>query len=96
MHISWYKKAMAEDYEKYLAFTPEDGSEYYTLRIPEGIVPPNKGDHFNLKGNKVVVQSVSTPGDIARGKGGPVAKSMEKNGIAYSVNCLPEGHTWLR
>lgn len=86
----------SEDYGKYLKFTPENGGEYYTLMIPEGVIPPNKGDHLNLKGNKVVVESVSTPDDIARGKGGPVARSMEKNGIAYSVNCLPEGHEWLR
>jgi hypothetical protein len=36
-----------------------------------------------------------TPEDIAKGRGGPIAEQMEENGIAYNVNCLPEGHKWL-
>jgi hypothetical protein len=83
------------NYSKYLEFTPKDGGEYYTLRIPEGVAPPAKGDHLIIAGNKLVVSDVSTPEDIAKGRGGPVARSMRENGIAYSVNCLPEGHKWL-
>jgi hypothetical protein len=96
--MSWYKTVIEQntEYGKYLSFTPADGGQYYTLSIPVGINPPQKGDHLDLRGHKVVVFTVSTPEEIAKGRGGPVAKSMKENGIAYSVNCLPEGHEYLR
>ena len=86
------------DYNKYLLFTPESlpGCEYYGLEIPGFINPPVKGERLILKDHPVVVFSVKTPDDIARGRGGPVAKSMERRGIGYAVNCLPEGHERLK
>lgn len=93
--MNWYKIAQQNSYEKYLSSTPENGGEYYTLSIPVGIIPPKKGDHLDLLSHKVIVFSVSSPEDIAKGRGGPVAESMIENGIAYDVNCLPEGHKWL-
>lgn len=93
------RKLNAEiSYEKYLEYTPQDmpGLQYYVLRIPVGVTPPSEGQKLTLRGNPVVVQSVSTPEDIAKGKGGPVAKSMITNGIGWDVNCLPEGHEWLK
>ena len=90
------RKINAEvSYEKYLFHTPEEGGQYYVLHIPKDATPPREGQKLTLKGNPVVVQSVSTPDDIAKGKGGPVARSLEANGIGWSVNCLPEGHEWL-
>jgi 2'-5' RNA ligase len=87
----------ATDYSKYLyVFPGNSGSEYYTLRIPKESTPPKVGDKLILKGVNVVVQSVSTPEDIAKGRGGPVARSMEENGIGWDVNCLPIGHKWLK
>jgi len=84
------------DYDKYLAYTPvASGGEYFVLHIPVGVIPPKKGDHLIIQNNKVVVQSVATPDDIMRGRGGPVARAMERDGIGYNVNCLPEGHKWL-
>jgi len=84
------------NYSPYLEFTPDKhGGEYYTLRLPVGITPPKEGDKLRLDGVNVVVQSVSSPEDIMKGKGEPVARSMRENGIAWSVNCLPEGHKWL-
>ena len=93
------RKLNAEiSYEKYLEYTPQDmpGLQYYVLRIPVGVTPPSEGQKLTLRGNPVVIQSVSTPEDIAKGKGGPVAKSMITNGIGWDVNCLPEGHEWLK
>jgi len=84
------------DYSKFLFSTPENGGQYFTLRIPKEYSPPKLGAHLNLKGNKVVVFDVSTPEDIAKGRGGPVARSMVEQGIGWSVNCLPEGHEYLK
>jgi hypothetical protein len=86
------------DYQKYLYVTPKTvpGCEYYDLRIPVGITPPNIGDSLVLDGVNVVVQTVSTPEDIEAGRGGLVAKSMREHGIGFAVNCLPEGHEWLK
>jgi hypothetical protein len=81
---------------KYLEFTPEDGGEYYVLSIPTGVTPPKTYDKLDLNGVNVVVVGVDTPIDIAKGRGGPIARSMEQNGIAYRVNCLPEGHRYLK
>jgi len=85
------------NYSPYLEFTPTDGhgGEYYVLRLPVGVTPPKEGDDILLDGVSVIVQSVSSPEDIARGRGGPVARSMRENGIAWDVNCLPKGHRWL-
>lgn len=85
-------------YEKYLFMTPQEmpGLQYYILHIPIDAIPPNEGQKLTLRGNPVVVQSVRTPEDIAKGRGGPVARSMEANGIGWKVNCLPEGHEWLK
>jgi hypothetical protein len=103
--LGWYrskhpgsKDAVSSiDYSKYLISTPEDyGSQYFVLRIPKNINSPNEGDKLILKGRDVVVSSVSTPEDIAKGRGGPVAKSMKENGIGWDVNCLPEGHERLK
>ena len=84
-----------ESFTKYLMSTPADGGEYYTLRIPEGVNPPKIADKLALNGVSVEVFTVRTPDDIAKGRGGPVARSMRENGIAYDVNCLPEGHEYL-
>jgi 2'-5' RNA ligase len=90
-------KDAATDYSKYLMFTPGDyGGQYYVLRIPEGITPPKEGDNLNLNGSAVVVSSVNSPEDIAKGRGGPVARSMRESGIAWDVNCLPKGHERLK
>ena len=86
----------SERYTKYLIFTPKDAGEYYILDIPTGVIPPNVSDHLTLNGIKVVVFTVKTPDDIAKGRGGPVAKKMKQDGIAYRVNCLPEGHEYLK
>jgi hypothetical protein len=85
------------DYTKYLYTTPAVGGEYYTLSLPLNVVPPIVGQTLHLGGVKtpVVVSDVNTPDDIRAGRGGPVALSMEKAGIAYRVNCLPEGHEYL-
>jgi len=82
------------NYDKYILSEPGVG-EYYSLDIHIGVNPPVLGSKITLKGNPVVVSSVSTPEDVARGRGGPVARSMRENGIAYRVNCLPEGHPWF-
>ena len=86
------------NYEKYLYVTPQNcpGCQYYDLRIPKDIIPPKEGQKLILKGTPVIVQSVSTPDDIRKGRGGPVAASMEKQGIGWAVNCLPVGHEWLK
>lgn len=85
------------DYNKYLGWTPETvrGCQYYILEIPEGVKPPSKGENLKLGGKSVIVTSVETPDDIAKGRGGPVANSMRKHGICWKVNCLPVGHKWL-
>lgn len=85
-----------KDYSHYIISTPERGGEYYSLDIPNGVEPLKEKQCLVINGIKVVVQSVSTPRDIAKGRGGPVAKSMEANGIGWRVNCLPEGHKWLK
>jgi 5'(3')-deoxyribonucleotidase len=87
---------VSSDYSKYVHSTPKSGGEYYTLRIPKDVTPPNEGVHLNIGGIDLVVFSVSTPEDIAKGRGGPVAQSMIENGIGYSVNCLPNNHEYLR
>jgi 5'(3')-deoxyribonucleotidase len=86
----------SSDYSKYVYSTPKNGGEYYTLRIPKDITPPNEGVHLNIGGIDLVVFTVSTPEDIAKGRGGPVAQSMIRDGIGYSVNCLPNNHEYLR
>jgi hypothetical protein len=83
------------DYTPYMMFKEKVG-EYYTLRLPIGVTPPEVNSKIRLNGIDVVVFSVSTPDDIAKGRGGTVARNMRENGIAYSVNCLPEGHEYLR
>lgn len=88
--------AEQQNWQQYLSFTPKDGGEYYTLSIPVGVEPPVEGEKMVLDGMKVVVSFISTPEEIAKGRGGPVARSMRENGIAYRVNCLPEGHEWLQ
>lgn len=87
------------DYSKYLTSTPETGGEYFILAIPENIMPPKVNQEIflsnkNIKHN-VVVHYVSTSEDFAKGRGGPVAKSMVANGIGWLVNCLPKGHKYL-
>lgn len=81
------------DYQKYSM--GKKVGEYYSLNIPENVIPPKKGDKLIIEGVNVVVSDVSTPMDIAKGRGGPVAKNMEENGICWRVNCLPEGHEYL-
>jgi len=82
-------------YEQYLSFTPSSGGEYYTLDIPKDVAPPKEGDKLRLGGVDVVTFDVSTPDEIRKGRGGPVAKSMEAAGIGWRVNCLPKGHEYL-
>ena len=85
------------NYANYLAHTPaESGGQYYRLDIPVGILPPKEGTKISLLGKTCVVFDVSTADDIARGRGGPTARDMRKNGIGYLVNCLPEGHEYLK
>jgi len=84
------------DYSSYVHSTPKDGGEYFTLRIPKDTIPPKEGTHLNIGGIDLVVFTVSTPEDIANGRGGPVAQSMIKNGIGWSVNCLPNNHEYVR
>ena len=83
------------DYGEYLTFTPADGGEYYRLDIPKGIMPPKIGTRLVLNGVKVVTLKPNDSASMFAGRGGPVAKMMEENGIGYLVNCLPEGHEWL-
>ena len=90
------KDASSVDYSKYLFNTPKEGGEYYTLWIPKDITPPKVGDNLILKGASVIVQAAYTPEDMYKGKGAPTARSMEATGIGWNVNCLPEGHEWLR
>jgi len=84
---------------QYMKYLPDSlggrGGEYYGLDIPVGIKPPTVGDKFDLGRSGVVVQTVISPEDMEKGRGGPVARAMRQNGIAYRVNCLPEGHKWL-
>jgi hypothetical protein len=88
---------MASDgWQKYLAYTPETGGEYYTLEIPEGVESPKEGDQFNLNGIPVETVTVSSAADIGAGRGGSIANSMRERGIACRVNCLPIGHEWLK
>jgi hypothetical protein len=84
------------DWQKYLLFTPKTGGEYYTLSIPVGVEPPMAGSKFTLNGVRVVSLKPYSPEDIARGRGGPIANSMREHGVAYRVNCLPEGHKQLK
>lgn len=83
------------NYSSYLTVTPEIGGEYYRLDIPVGVTPPTEGTKINLSGTTVVSLKPETPRDIAKGRGGPIAKWMEARKVAYLVNCLPEGHKWL-
>lgn len=83
-------------YSPYLISTPKDGGEYYTLRIPKDVRPPAEGVNLNIDGIDLVVFTVSTPKDIAKGRGGPVADNMMENGIGWSVNCLPKGHEYIQ
>ena len=82
------------NYSKYINSTPKTGGKYYSLMIPKNITCPKKGDKLklDLDGNliKVVVEAVMTPLDMYKGKGAPVARSMEVNGIGWYVTCLPE------
>jgi hypothetical protein len=90
-----YKES--NDWQKYLYITPKEmGGEYYVLHIPVGVTPPEKGSSFILNNVRVISLTPKSPEDIAAGRGGPVARSMRENGIAYCVNCLPEGHKWLQ
>jgi len=84
------------DYSKFLSHTPASGGQYYVLEIPKEATPPKLGTNLNINGNKVVVFDVSTPEDIAKGRGSPVAKYMIANGIGWRVNCLLEGHEYLK
>jgi hypothetical protein len=87
----------SKEYNKFLTSTPESyGSQYFTLDIPVGVNPPKVGERLILDNKNVVVFAVSSPDDIAKGRGGPVARSMEKYGIGYKVKCLPEGHEYLK
>lgn len=90
------KKTATQEYAQYFDFGPEVGGEYYSLSIPVGVTPPAEGDKIMLDCGEVVVHTVSTPEDFYKGRGGPVARSMEANGIAYAVNCLPVGHEYLQ
>ena len=92
----WLKKETEVDYSKYMTSTPESGGEYYRLDIPIGVPPPDNGTKLDLNGKAVITLTPKSSLDIARGRGGPVAQSMDKNGIAYLVNCLPEGHERLK
>lgn len=89
-------KKSSIDYSQYVNSTPAMGGEYYSLMIPEDVKPPKEREHLVINGVKVVVQSVRTPEDIYKGRGAPTARSMEKNHIGWNVNCLPEGHEWLK
>jgi len=84
------------DYSKYLIATPQDhAGEYYVLRIPKELTPPKEKDDITINGVDLVVFDVSTPEEIGKGRGGPVAKSMIADGIGWDVNCLPKGHKYL-
>ena len=98
--LGWWKSKHpgkdATDYSKYVNSTPAGGGEYYGLMIPKEATPPEIGDKLVLSGINVVAYSISTPAEIYKGRGAPVARSMEGNGIGWSVNCLPEGHEYLK
>lgn len=86
-----------DSWEKYLTSTPQScGSEYYELQIPNGVEPPKEGSKITLNNVRVVTLHAATPEDIAKGRGGPCANYMKLKGIAYKVNCLPEGHERLK
>lgn len=89
-------KISSVDWDKHLSSTPSNGGEYYGMYLPIGVEPPKVGEHLVLGGKKVVVQTVDTPEDIAKGRGGPIANKMRETGMAFHVNCLPEGHEWLK
>lgn len=86
------------DYSKYIKHTPDDieGLRYYVLELPEGITPPVSGSVLRVNDIEVVSLEPMTPDDWRRGRGAPAAESMEKRGIAYSINCLPVGHPDLK
>jgi len=84
------------DYSKYLFSTPKDGGEYYGLSIPKDVTPPVEGVQLNVGGIDLVVFSVCTPEDIAKGRGGTIADSMLQNGIGWRVKCLPPKHEYIR
>lgn len=90
------KDASSIDYSEYLIYTPKDGGEYYGLSIPKDVTPPKEGVKLNIGGVDLIVFTVRTPMDIAKGRGGPVADSMLENGIGWRVNCLPPKHEYIR
>lgn len=62
-----------------------DDNRYY-LRIPINVIPPKIDSTITINNEKYFVKSLSTPEDIMRGRGGPVARSMMQNGIGWDAN----------
>ncbi|MDO8640236.1 MAG: hypothetical protein Q7R33_01720 [Nitrosarchaeum sp.] len=71
------------DYSKYFNEMPEH--EVYFLRVPTNLQPPKDNQVLPINGKSYIVFGSSTPEDIAKGRGGPVAKSMRENGIGWDV-----------
>jgi hypothetical protein len=77
-------KTAAIDYSKYFESVPKFNC--YLISIPIGITPPSMGNILTINNSKYKVKGLMTPSDYYKGKGAPVARSMEKFGIAYRVN----------
>ena len=62
-----------------------DDHNVYYLRIPVDVIPPKVGSTITINNEKYFVKSLSTPEDIMKGRGGPVAQSMIQNGIGWDA-----------
>lgn len=80
-----FKEKSVWDYTPYLVTANAAGQEYNWLEIPEFGTPPEIGATITANGKRFSVGDVSTPQDIARARGGPVASSMCRRGIGWRV-----------
>lgn len=88
--INAFRKRAVWDYSPYLITAKAAGREFNWLEIPEFGSPPEIGDKISANGQVFAVEEVNTPGDIAKGRGGPIASSMRRRGIGWRVKLAYE------
>ena len=86
---SFYRKT-SRDYSNCLVSVNSGSQEFNWLEIPYFDCPPSEGDSITAGDRAFIVEEVSTPEDIARGRGGPIASSMRLRGIGWRVKLAYE------
>lgn len=83
--VSRLKQHLEEYAPDFTDYFHSMNDDIYYLRIPTDVIPPKIGDILTINNEKYLVKSLSTPEDISRGRGGPVARSMIENGIGWDA-----------